>query len=531
MGLMMVQGIDSGNTVAGADVPYEPVKGKLIPYGRTAGRIVSGYPIGDGFGMRKHPIYGDWRPHGGADIGVPSGTMFAVKAKSKVVFAGADLNSGYGNVVEIFIPEISKMMRFAHLSSVSVRTGQEVEPGTVLGKAGSTGLSTGPHFHIEVHSDYRMGSDHPHYGHEDPAPSLGYVILGDKIQQRSEGSVERIGRIMVGEAGTEFVVPLSQMPIFGHLMMEEKIKCLIPEYKQPFNRFINLGFDRLSGSANDQYGSGAIIPAERALLLTIAKAEGTTQGYGTIYGGAVIPELDKGQMTVKEVYDMAMTGMVRGRQAPYEPGSYATGRYQFMPDTLSDIVKSGDLKWDEKFTHEAQDRAILSRLDHFRGVTEERLKKQGLSDSVIHDLSWEFASFPGPDGFSRYTLNGRKQPAKSVATIRKIYNEILPTLITKPKPEEKPKPQVQKPKPKTKPTNLVEAIWDFGIKKGLEDASDTFSKFFNQLKPKKRSSLNNIPGHEQMKIASQSQDQFSFDNAKGDIIMLYKPTVYYPEPT
>jgi len=529
MGLTIVKGIaDIKNMILGPDVPYEAIKGKLIPYGPTGGAQVSGYPVSTNgtFGMRIHPIYGDYRLHGGVDVGVPSGTMFALKAKTKVVFAGVDTNSGYGNVVEVYVPDLNKMFRFAHLSSIAVKKGEELEPGSVLGKAGSTGLSTGVHFHIETHSDYVDGTDHPHYGHEDPAPSLGYVILGNDLQQKAEGSIERIGKVMVGEAGEEFVIPLSQMPIFAHLMMEEKIKCLIPEYQQRFNRFPDIGFERLAGTSNDVYGSGAIVKEERALLKTIAKAEGTTLSYGTIFGGKVIPELEKGELTVREVYDMMMEDVVRGRVAPYASGSRATGRYQFMPDTLSDIVAIGALKWDEKFTHEAQDRAILARLDNFRGVSEDRLVKEGLSDSVIHDLSWEFASFPAPDGFSRYTLFGRKQPAKPASKIRGWYLEILPTLVP-PRPEPKPQPR---PTPKTRPTNIKEALWDFGIVPGLRDAKKSWGEFIQQFAPKDRSSLNNIPGNEQMEIASEDQDQFSFDNAKGEIIALYKPTVYYSDP-
>jgi hypothetical protein len=96
------------------------------------------------------------------------------------------------------------------------------------------------------------------------------------------------------------------------------------------------------------------------------------------------------------------------------------GKYQFMPDTLSDIVKSGAIKWEEKFTPEAQDRAILSRMSILRGVTPELLKKEGLSANVSNKLAPEFASFPTKSGTSYYG-----QPVKSLSSIQKVYAQSL----------------------------------------------------------------------------------------------------------
>tara|TARA_B100002019_G_scaffold5964_1_gene4808 strand:- start:8703 stop:12257 length:3555 start_codon:yes stop_codon:yes gene_type:complete len=167
---------------------------------------------------------------------------------------------------------------------------------------------------------------------------------------------------------------------------------------------------------------------EEALLDTISYAEGTTDSYGTIFGGRVIPELANGELTVQEVYDMMMTGEVRGRTAGYATGSYATGRYQFMPDTIDDVVnKYKVLKWTDKFTPKAQDRAILSRIANFRGVTDAMLKSEGLSNRVLDMLSGEFASFPQYDGSSMYN-----QPVKSQDKLRQIYQKNLESIPTTP---------------------------------------------------------------------------------------------------
>jgi lysozyme len=166
--------------------------------------------------------------------------------------------------------------------------------------------------------------------------------------------------------------------------------------------------------------SGEGTPEQQALLKSISFAEGTTGSYGTVFGGKNVPELEKGQLTVKEVYDMMNSGVIKGRNVGYASGSRATGKYQFMPDTLSDIVKSGAIKWEEKFTPEAQDRAILSRMSILRGVTPELLKKEGLSANVSNKLAPEFASFPTKSGTSYYG-----QPVKSLSSIQKVYAQSL----------------------------------------------------------------------------------------------------------
>jgi lysozyme len=168
-------------------------------------------------------------------------------------------------------------------------------------------------------------------------------------------------------------------------------------------------------------GSGRSGTKEQiALLDAIAFAEGTTKGYGIIFGGANVPELAEGKLTVKEVYDMMMSKKLNGRNVGYKSGSRATGRYQFMPDTLSDIVKTGAISWNERFTPQAQDKAILARISSYRRVTPELLKKEGLSAKVSNMLAPEFASLPTYSGASFYG-----QPVKKLSDIQKRYNQSL----------------------------------------------------------------------------------------------------------
>lgn len=107
----------------------------------TAGRVGSGY------GWRVHPIYGYRKMHNGVDIGGPTGQAIVAAKSGRVIFAG--VRGGYGNVV-LLEHEGGVVTLYAHQSQLLVAEGERVERGEVIGKLGSTGLSTGPHLHFEV---------------------------------------------------------------------------------------------------------------------------------------------------------------------------------------------------------------------------------------------------------------------------------------------------------------------------------------------------------------------------------------------
>jgi murein DD-endopeptidase MepM/ murein hydrolase activator NlpD len=96
---------------------------------------------------RWHPILGVNRPHLGVDIVAPTGTPVVASANGRISFAGR--RSGYGNVVEIDHGS-GRMTRYAHLSKITVRVGQQVERGNMIGNVGMTGLAAAPHLHYEV---------------------------------------------------------------------------------------------------------------------------------------------------------------------------------------------------------------------------------------------------------------------------------------------------------------------------------------------------------------------------------------------
>ena len=112
---------------------------------------LSGNPdVTSSFGGRVDPFYGRMASHTGIDFREDYGSPVRATASGKIVHAGP--NGGYGNMVEIDHGN-GLTTRYAHLSAVSVNEDQSVEAGTIVGKLGSTGRSTGPHLHYEVRID------------------------------------------------------------------------------------------------------------------------------------------------------------------------------------------------------------------------------------------------------------------------------------------------------------------------------------------------------------------------------------------
>ena len=99
------------------------------------------------FGMRQHPVYGDWRLHNGLDLTAATGTP--VYSTGDGIVTSAEYRGGYGNA--IFINHgYGFETRYAHLSGFKVTAGQKVKRGELIGLVGSTGTSTGSHLHYEV---------------------------------------------------------------------------------------------------------------------------------------------------------------------------------------------------------------------------------------------------------------------------------------------------------------------------------------------------------------------------------------------
>lgn len=120
-------------------------KGWLRPVG---GVITSAY------GWRTHPIFHRRIFHTGLDYDAPTGTKIKSTQKGTVSFVG--WLDGFGNTIKIKHGTLngkSMESQYSHLSKFLVTKGQQVNIGEIVGLSGSTGYSTGPHLHFEIHEN------------------------------------------------------------------------------------------------------------------------------------------------------------------------------------------------------------------------------------------------------------------------------------------------------------------------------------------------------------------------------------------
>ena len=104
-------------------------------------------PTTSSFGWRTHPITGSRRFHSGVDIGAPTGAPVVAAGSGTIVSSG--WLGGYGKAIVVQHNGVQQTL-YGHLSEIFVQPGQIVEQGTVIGRVGSTGNSTGPHLHYET---------------------------------------------------------------------------------------------------------------------------------------------------------------------------------------------------------------------------------------------------------------------------------------------------------------------------------------------------------------------------------------------
>jgi murein DD-endopeptidase MepM/ murein hydrolase activator NlpD len=114
--------------------------------------VPSGWPvrgqITGAFGERMDPLSGEGAFHSGIDVSAPSGTRVEAAADGIVFSSGPD--AGYGNAV-LIDHGYGITTKYGHLSGIYVVVGQEVKRGQMIGTVGTTGKTTGPHLHYEVH--------------------------------------------------------------------------------------------------------------------------------------------------------------------------------------------------------------------------------------------------------------------------------------------------------------------------------------------------------------------------------------------
>jgi murein DD-endopeptidase MepM/ murein hydrolase activator NlpD len=138
--------------------------------------LASPAPVTSRFGWRIHPMTGNRRFHAGTDFGAPEGAPVIAVATGRVVSSG--WRGGYGKTVVI---EHNGQLQtlYAHMSELLVQEGQEIQQGTIIGRVGSTGNSTGAHLHFETQAPTSDG-----WVAVDPNMDLQYAL--NNLQQAIE---------------------------------------------------------------------------------------------------------------------------------------------------------------------------------------------------------------------------------------------------------------------------------------------------------------------------------------------------------
>jgi len=121
-------------------------------------------PVSSGFGRRG---FGGW--HSGVDIKAPQGQPIRAAAAGTVLFSG--WQSSYGRVVKIVHADGFTTV-YAHNLKNSVKAGDRVQPGTVIGAVGRTGRATANHLHFEVRRQGRAQNPLPLLARREPTPLL-----------------------------------------------------------------------------------------------------------------------------------------------------------------------------------------------------------------------------------------------------------------------------------------------------------------------------------------------------------------------
>ena len=153
---------------------------------------------------RYHPVLKKRRPHYGVDFGAPKGTPVYAVGAGKVTTAR--VNGGHGRFVKIDHNGPFETS-YSHLSRISVRAGQRIKQGQIIGYVGSTGLATGPHLHYQFWKNGKyvnpLTVKLPNDGAEDVKDRAGFGAWRDGLlaQLDAAGDVDLSVGVAVADAG------------------------------------------------------------------------------------------------------------------------------------------------------------------------------------------------------------------------------------------------------------------------------------------------------------------------------------------
>jgi murein DD-endopeptidase MepM/ murein hydrolase activator NlpD len=158
---------------------YDAIYQELIHRKDRLDRTPSVYPLlgylARGFGVKPDPFTGENRLHTGLDIAASIGTPVHATADGKVL--SAEYQPQFGNIITIDHGDGIQTC-YGHLSRFAVKAKAKVHRGDVIGYVGTTGYSTGPHCHYEVHISGR------------PVDPMGYICSGETLGSMPTASTD-----------------------------------------------------------------------------------------------------------------------------------------------------------------------------------------------------------------------------------------------------------------------------------------------------------------------------------------------------
>ncbi|MGE5655777.1 MAG: M23 family metallopeptidase [Actinomycetota bacterium] len=156
------------------------------------------------FGWREHPVLGYGRFHTGTDLGAPLGTPVLAAYAGQVAIA--DWLGGYGITVVLDHNKQTLETLYGHLSEIFVKPGEWVQQGEVIGRVGSTGMSTGPHLHFELRKMTEQG-----WVAMDPGQQLG-LAMAQMFQTLQTAKVPKLPPQIAAAVAAQKTKDLEGMP-------------------------------------------------------------------------------------------------------------------------------------------------------------------------------------------------------------------------------------------------------------------------------------------------------------------------------
>jgi murein DD-endopeptidase MepM/ murein hydrolase activator NlpD len=118
----------------------------------------TGY-ISSTYGRRMHPLFHQMHTHTGLDFSTPVGEPILAPADGKIIHSGKSQGLGLAIVID---HDFGIQTVYGHCSKVTVKYGQAVNRGDIIGYVGRSGITTGPHLHYEVHKNGRTTNPFPY---------------------------------------------------------------------------------------------------------------------------------------------------------------------------------------------------------------------------------------------------------------------------------------------------------------------------------------------------------------------------------